>query len=116
MIAAWQTLAKADLPVRRVIWDPRLLWATLILVGVILVGAAVIAWLDRWRKRASPPSVDTHAQLAHFQELYERGTLSQEEFEHIRSRLSGKLRQELDLPQAPGADEADGPVPPASPP
>jgi hypothetical protein len=112
MIAAWQTLAQANLPVRHAVWDPRLVWATLGLVGILLLGAAVIAWLDRWRKRAGPPSLSTHEQLAHFQELYDHGTLSQEEFERIRSRLSGKLRQELNLPGVPGPDESGGPEPP----
>ena len=32
--------------------DPRLLWATLALVAALLIGAAVIAWADRWRKKA----------------------------------------------------------------
>ena len=31
--------------------DPQLLWATFALIAILLLGAIIFAWLDRWRKR-----------------------------------------------------------------
>src|SRR5207248_1606105 len=95
MLAAWLWLA-ADAPPRPGFWQPRLLAATLILVGIILLGALVIYWIDRWRKQSAPPSLTASAQLANFRELYEEGDLSQAEFDRIRARLTPLLRQELE--------------------
>jgi hypothetical protein len=81
--------------------DPRLLWATISLVAILLLGALVLAWFDRLRKRADQDVLTPGDQLAAFRLSYERGELSQEEYERIRARLSPKLRQQLDLPAAP---------------
>src|SRR5437660_779140 len=94
MIVAWQAVAKTKLQV----WDPRILWTTLALAGIIVLGAVAIALLDRWRKRSIPTACDVNDQLAQFRELYDKGELSQEEFDRIRARLSEQLRQEMDLP------------------
>ena len=100
--------AMAQLP--RPVWDPRLFWLTLALVAVILVGALVIYWLDRWRKRSDAERLSANDQLAQFRELYDQGQLSQEEFERIRASLAPQLRQEWDAPAA-GRDPAAEPKP-----
>ena len=56
--------------------------------------------LDRWRKRAAPPAFDANDQLARFRELYDKGELSQKEFDRIRERLGGKIRADLGVPAA----------------
>lgn len=110
-MVAWLLWANANPPPRRPIWDPRLLWAGLGLVGLILLGALVIVLLDRWRKRGEPPPLTANEQLAQFRELYERGELSQEEFDRIRARLTPHLRSELGGQPPP----ASGPLPPGPP-
>ncbi|HLJ95022.1 MAG TPA: SHOCT domain-containing protein [Gemmataceae bacterium] len=121
MDAAWQAIAKAD-PVRPPLWDARLLWLTLALVAVILIGALVLVWIDRWRKRAGSERMSANDQLASFRELYEKGQLSQEEFDRIRALLSTQLRRELDLPTTPPSTAAEQnpasgePTEPGSPP
>src|SRR6059058_2795335 len=88
-------------------WDMRIFWASLGMVGALIVGAVIIGMVERWRKRsvAGPSAGD---QLSHFRELYEQGTITREEFERIRGRLAGKLRDELKLapPAAPAAPSA----------
>jgi hypothetical protein len=101
MDTAWQAIAEAGPPVRSPMWDPRLLWLTLALVAVILIGALAIAWLDRWRKRSGSEQLSANDQLANFRALYEKGQLNQAEFERIRQLLSRQLRNELDVPAAP---------------
>ncbi len=99
-------------------WDPRLLWATVILVAAILAGALLIVLIDRWRRRTADEdnAPTANDQLAEFRAMYERGAMSQEEFDRIRGLLGGKLREELDVPAAPPpAPGANGP-PSAAPP
>ena len=77
---------------------PELIWSTLALVGLFFLGAGIIAWIDRWRKRqtAAPPQLEDD--LGTYQALFDKGELSREELEQIRGRL----------------DTAGGPKPPAS--
>jgi type VI protein secretion system component VasK len=100
MDAAWQAIAKAG-PPRALPWHLGFLWLTLALVAVLLIGALVIAWLERWRRRSGSERLSANEQLAEFRELHDRGQLSQEEFERIRALLSTELRRELDVPMAP---------------
>jgi hypothetical protein len=80
------------------------LWATLGLVGAVMVGVLVIWYVDRWRKRAAEPAESDDDRLAHFQELFDKGEISPQEFERIRGIFGKRLRQRLDLP-APAREE-----------
>jgi hypothetical protein len=79
-----------------------------------LLGALVLAWFDRLRKRGDQSVLTPGDQLAAFRLSYERGELSQEEYERIRARLGPKLRQQLDLP--PQSRERSKPAPGEPPP
>jgi hypothetical protein len=87
------------------IWESPLFWTSLSLVGVLLLGALIIAIVDRWRKRPVQTTAPPGEQLSQFRSLYERGELSQEEFDRIRARLGGRLREQLKMP-APKSDSA----------
>jgi hypothetical protein len=67
--------------------NERLFWAGLVLVGVLLAGAAVLAWLERWRKRMMSDAATGADSLAAFRLSYERGELSEDEYRRIRARL-----------------------------
>jgi hypothetical protein len=116
----WSLLAQADPapPPGRgpSLLDPQLLWATIALVATLLLGALVLAWFDRLRKRADPSVLTPGDQLAAFRLSYERGELSQEEYERIRARLGPRLRQQLDLPAAPTNRDKPGGSPGEPPP
>jgi hypothetical protein len=66
-------------------------------LAALLIGAVIFAILDRWR--ATVEDARARRSTLHFRSLYDRGEISREEFERIRARLGGKLRQELQLPQ-----------------
>lgn len=102
----------AFLQARPQLWDPRLTWSAVALAGALLVGAAILAVLDRWRKRFREDRTSSQEQLTSFRELYEKGELSQEEYECIRSRLTARVRQEFNAAPRPVVE----PPPPAAPP
>ncbi|HEV3119570.1 MAG TPA: SHOCT domain-containing protein [Gemmataceae bacterium] len=106
MIAAGLVLAQAKAPPPGL--QPPSVWATLVVaaafVAVLALGVIVISLLGRWRKQAPPTDFDPNEQLAQFQELYEKGELSQEEFDKIRERLRRQICREHELPAAPPAD------------
>ena len=108
----WQVLAAVPVRPGPRLWDPRLLWATLILAAALVVGGVIIALLDRWRKRSSQEPPSATDQLADFEELYEQGELSEKEFARIKARLSEELREELDLPEPPSTPEKEQKEPP----
>ena len=106
----------------------------MLLALALLVGAAVLALMKRWRQRTTNPVVpDASEQLARFRALYEQGAMSEEEFNQVRAVLGGQLRQSLSLPHPAGnpvppgavtpgpateppAEATPGVVPPATPP
>jgi hypothetical protein len=98
MFAAWRCVG---------IWAERpamnldLIWATLGLIAVILAGAIVIAWANRWRRGLS--NADTPAtELEQYRALFEQGVLNKEEYERIRTRLEGISRPKADVAPTPG--------------
>jgi ElaB/YqjD/DUF883 family membrane-anchored ribosome-binding protein len=87
--------------------DARLLAATGLLIGILLVGAAALYYADRWRRRQMADHRSTSDDLTSFRILYERGELSQTEYDRIRNRLADKIKREAALPPKP----AEGPKP-----
>jgi hypothetical protein len=96
-----QATERAGGPPRVSEWSPRFLWPAVALVAALLIGAIIIALVDRWRKRPLQDRPSANDELAEFRSLYERGELSREEYDKIRSRLGERLRQDLDLPAPP---------------
>lgn len=99
----------------------QLLVTSLCLVAALLVGALVIALVNRWRRRSeAKEDVSPSAQLAHFRSLYEAGTISQEEFDRLRAVLGGRMRETMGVhapppetpvkpPPGPGEQPPDNP-------
>src|SRR5262249_49726697 len=118
MITAWLILAQAPVPAPRWVLDENVIWTLVAFVAVIAVGALAINLANRLRKRQGQDE-NTGDQMGTFRELYQRGELSQEEYDRIKERLHSRLRQELNLP-APNKPETPPqpptpPVPPSSP-
>jgi hypothetical protein len=107
--------AAGTAPVRPGAWKAPVLWTSLLLIAALLLGALVIALVDRWRKRRGTETCTPGEQLSHFRSLYERGELSREEFERVRTLLGGRLRQDLQMPAAPVASAGGAEPPPATP-
>ena len=86
----------ADRP-PRLEWDFRLLINSLIIAAVLLVGAFVIAVINRWR-RSTDRTLTPSDQLTHFRSLYEEGTISKEEFDRLRSLLGRRIKDTVEAP------------------
>jgi hypothetical protein len=74
--------------------DPNVRVAMAMLVATLLAGAAAIALVARWRRRQENTTFSTHEQLASFRLLYERGEMNAEEYDRVRRRLLGRLKEE----------------------
>jgi hypothetical protein len=99
MFASWLMAATTD---QRTELPIALLWAIIVLIAVVLVAAGVIIMISRWVKRRNTAATDAYGDdRASFKVLYERGELTQEEYDKIRARLSQKLRQDLKVTAAP---------------
>jgi hypothetical protein len=102
-------------------WMSPAVITSLVGVAVLLVGAAILALVNRWRKQPRKETTDAGDQLSHFRSLYDRGELSREEFDQIRAKLGVKLRKELNVPnksdpkdQQPPAEPPKSPDPPVN--
>ncbi|HEV2947925.1 MAG TPA: hypothetical protein VGX70_11140 [Gemmataceae bacterium] len=91
----------------------RLILAAFAIVIIILVGAGIIEVVKRWRKRPYQSKISASEQLAQFRESFEKGQISQEEFERIRALLNERIRQEMEVPAAASATPQDEKPPPS---
>jgi hypothetical protein len=97
------------------------------MVGAFVLGAVVIALVQRWR-RQEEQSPTPDAQLGHFRSLYERGEISADEFQKLRATVLGlptpravpqPLDSEglrLDVPESSPSPEQPSPPPQPLPP
>jgi len=102
------SLAAGLLAAPRFQWDSRLVIYSLCIVAILLLGAFVIAWVNRWRRGADSNGLSPSDQLTQYRSLYEEGEISQEEFDRLRALLGRRIRSEFDVPGARSARDADG--------
>jgi hypothetical protein len=82
-------------------WQYNLLTTGLMLAGALLLAAVVIALAGRWRRRSAGEDLNPGDQLTHFRSLYERGEISAEDFQRLRTLLTGPLAQSVGVKPAP---------------
>lgn len=75
---------------------PAALW----LAAVLVLGAAGIWLVRKWRGDDAEDTQDAHLSLVKFRELHARGGLSDEEYRTIKTKLATQLEEELDLEPA----------------
>lgn len=84
-------------------FDPSMMIPALTLIGALLIGAVVVAFVRRWQLSEKPLGPTASDQLAEFRSLYEKGVISEEEFKRLRAKLGGEIRQVNNLPPPPAA-------------
>src|SRR5262245_49736268 len=95
--------------------DSPFLGPGLAFAGALLAAAFVIALVRRWRRETTTHLSEASDQLSHYQALYERGALSEEEYQGLRRALRGELGA-AKQPAPPGAPPPEGIQAPAPPP
>jgi hypothetical protein len=84
------------------------------LVGILVVGALLLAWLKKRRENTTlVPTTTASEQLATFRHAYEEGEMTPEEFKKVKARLSEKLREQDPMsmpPQAKRRRDGDPPT------
>jgi len=90
--------------------DDRVLVATGLLIGTLLLGALLLALIDRWRKRQMSDATHSSESLTSYRQLYENGELSQEEYDKIRARMAIKMRERG---KSKESSQPSSPAPPA---
>jgi hypothetical protein len=87
--------------------------ALLVVTGLLalsfLVGAILVWLADRWRRRQMSDETRPGEEMTSFRALYERGEISKEEYDRIRTRMAEKLKQKLNV-QPTGAKLPATPV------
>jgi hypothetical protein len=93
--------------------NPDFLWLVGALVATLLVGALMLSWIERWRKRqlSDAPGSDLE-QISNYRQMFERGELSKEEYDRIKVKEARRMRDKLSgkpadaAPSAPAAKPA----------
>ena len=89
---------------------------TAALIAVLLSGAVVIWYLDRWRKQRERGAADSTESLTTFRALFENGEITEQEYKRIRGKVSTQMRREVGLPMPATVEAPVEPVPPSPPP
>jgi hypothetical protein len=97
--------------------QPEVIWGTAGLAVALLAGALVIWSVDRWRKR-SIRTTDAAQELTDFRGMYERGEITEAEYEKLRDRVSGRVKRATLTEKSPATSNTppDAGSPPAPPP
>jgi hypothetical protein len=93
------------------------LWITVgILLLVLFVGIVILAWIDRWRKRSVPFEKGPVEEVTNFREMYESGEITQSEYERIRVKMAGRVKEKVGVKPAAPPRPTPGPGPANDPP
>jgi hypothetical protein len=96
--------------------QPEVIWGTVGLIVALLAGAAVVYFVDRWRKRNEAMKRDTTSELTGFRGMYERGEITAEEYARLREQVARRSLADIktDMPANAGKSEATTgqPLPP----
>ena len=88
-----------------------ILQPALLLIGILAVGAIMIAWLKKNRDRvAGVSALSAHDQLSAFRDSLDEGDMTDDEFKKVKALLAEKIRKPAN-PVTP----APGPSAPATP-
>ena len=68
---------------------------TILLFAILVAMAIGVHVLGKWRDHGGNDREDRASVLTNFQEMYERGEVSEEEFREIKSQLAGKVPAKL---------------------
>jgi uncharacterized membrane protein len=83
-----------------------------LLMVVLLGGAVVLHFANQWRKRREARATEDMETLTMYREMYENDEISEEEYQQIRERIAGRLKNLPEISSAKAVDSASPPPPP----
>src|SRR4051812_13360975 len=92
----WEgTMTAAPLPwAANAFLSTEFLLTVALLITVLLTGAVVLFFVDRWRKRQlADHEGETVESLTSFRAMYERGELTESEYLAVRDKMARKVKQ-----------------------
>lgn len=78
-----------------------------VLSAVLLGGAVVLYFTDIWRKRQFDDGRNSTESMTSFRALYERGELTESEYQKIRDKMAARMKREVGLTPLPPPASAD---------
>lgn len=88
-----------------------IIWPAVGLVALLIAGAMLFTAFKRWREREAKSGYSIHAELMAYREARDAGDMTEEEYQKVFEKLSGKIKQQG------GVAASEGPSsPPPSPP
>ncbi|MBX9583412.1 MAG: SHOCT domain-containing protein, partial [Gemmataceae bacterium] len=80
--------AASDLLDRAEFW-----WGTGGLVAALILGAVVVGWVDRWRKRqALAEQAESGEELTSFRAMFDRGEITEAEYARLRQKVAARVK------------------------
>lgn len=80
------------------------LWITIGLLCLVLVlGAVILAAVDRWRKRATVFEKESVEELSRLRDLFESGEITHSEYDRILGKMAGRVKEKVGV--KPGGSE-----------
>ncbi|MFT3880995.1 MAG: hypothetical protein QM703_15195 [Gemmatales bacterium] len=88
-----------------------ILQPALLLIGILVVGAILIAWLKKSRDRSKGAvALSAHDQLSAFRDSVDEGDMTDEEFKKVKALLAEKIRKPANpVTTTPGSAEPPSP-------
>jgi hypothetical protein len=105
LVASW-LIAVADDTRIEAAW--KIFWTIVVLIVIVIITGGLIMFITRWTKQTKSAAEAYGDDRASFKVLYERGELTEEEYQKIRARLGQKLKEKIKEEIKPGnkQDEA----------
>ena len=107
-------LAQAGRADRDPLMQPEVIWGTAGLAVALLVGAAFVYAVDKWRKQTAVRDIaDPSGELTDYRGMFERGEITEQEYADLRGRVARRMKP-VPAPPGPATPARLVPPPPAA--
>jgi hypothetical protein len=103
----WAFTLLAESPQGDPLRQPEIIWGTVALMGALLLGAAVLHIVDRWRKKSETGSPDSTSALTDYRGMFERGEITEDEYIRLRDKVARQVKAPAKPPVAPQTPDAN---------
>jgi hypothetical protein len=90
---------------------PEIIWGSAALAAALLVGAAVIYFVDKWRRQAAMTDREASLELTDYRAMLESGEITEAEYNKLRLKVADRVKHAVATAPA-GAGPAAPPHPP----